>query len=137
MAIYDHYVCTYSMCEAFFTNTNAVSSIVSVTLKNVNTGTTLVRDHIESGYNKHAVLPESISVPAVKVVNQANIGAFMGRKNVEDDSTLRGTASSVPSDECYWVIGASTQSASCSVKAWVKVTYFVTLMEPNITASSP
>jgi len=73
-----------------------------------------------------------------KLTYSLNPAKFLGRKDPMSDSELKGNTASNPTEEAFFIIGASPDSAvdSTGVIAWVEIEYNIALIEPKVVPKS-
>lgn len=147
MTFYDHYTVVGSKISVTLhssgdTNIASNSGYIGLLLMDSSTSQTgTSHDYlIEQGKTSYKPYGESSSSGGiVKLFRKMGTKKFFGRKNVMDNSDLRGSASANPAEQNYWHLWVSPINLSydpVAVYITVKITYTAILTEPKVLAQS-
>lgn len=142
MQFYDHYLVLAAKINVFFTNTDSVNTqFAGVFVSDTASGITNDMDTlIENGRTRFKLLnPSGQNGHQKRVSMSINPNKFLNRSKPLSDPELKGSASTNPAEQCFFVLWARAQSSgedSAAVNATVMIDYVACYFEPKVLAQS-
>jgi hypothetical protein len=147
MVFYDHYTVKNCRLRIWFTadndtnvnSSNFIGGVIPVDNSTSLSGSSLTELQ-EQGRCKYAYIGESNSAVAFREIKyNLNIQNFFARKDIMDNSDLKGSSSANPTEGVFFHVFASPISTSYTITAahvHVNFEYDVQFSEPKLLASS-
>lgn len=141
--MYSHYTVIAARITCHYstdgTSGSTAANRVGISIRDVDgyagTGTLL----IEQGRTRWGTVAPVGSNNQKIIKNSCNIGRFLGRTNVMSDPELKGTVSTNPTEQAYfivWVAGIDDTNDAGAVYVTTEIDYIAILTEPKLLASS-
>lgn len=141
--MYDHYtVIGAKISVRFFSAGVAVAAntaIVGIALRDRSGYTGTLTEMLEQGRQVSRPLSTSDARGYTTVTYKVNPAKFLGRSKPLSDSQLKGTSSSNPAEQCYFIVFASSADGSSDttpIQTTVQIEYTAVLSEPLFLAQS-
>lgn len=141
MAMYDHYTVIGAKIKAEFTGTNLQTNNLNcfITLKDIPGVSADPNDYLEAYNTTHGVLIQTTGTSGlVKLTKGFSPRKFFHRTKVLTDQTARGTASSSPSEDALWHVGAApifpVDAGAINVNIYIE--YLAVFTERRVLAQS-
>lgn len=140
MPLYDNYtvIATKITVEGVNTDSTHENQLVMY-MKQNSVAETQFNTLVENGNCKTLLMtPKGGSRDRGQLTMAANPNKFLGRSNPLSDDELKGTVSSNPSEQCYWIIGVAPNSSenALPVSLQVIIEYTVIFTEPKMLIGS-
>lgn len=140
MLVYDHYVVIGSKLTVRLQNTDGSrNAMVILQLQDNPTVNTDLENVIENGTCTYRMLgPATSGTDTALLKMSCNPAKFLGRSKPMSDSDLRGSSSSNPTEQAYFVLSAqaSDETDTAQVFAVVTLEYVTVFTEPKQLAGS-
>lgn len=140
MPLYNHCTVLGSRITAWFSSEeSSLAQLVYLTLQGEDTTQLNPIDYLERQDCRTKVLTGRQGVGTCTLSMNYSTKGFFGRKDVLDDTSLRGDASNNPSEKAYFHLGCVAMdeaSDPASINVCYNIDYIITFHEPNDVASS-
>lgn len=140
MPLYDHYTVIASKITIEAVNTDATNENQLVLyMKDSSVAETQFNTLVENGNCKTLLMtPKGGSRDRGQLTMVANPNKFLGRSHPLSDDQLKGTVSSNPAEQCYWIVGVAPNNINNAdvVSLQAIIEYTVIFSEPKILIGS-
>lgn len=145
MTLFDHYTVTGSTIEVRFANASSTRPLCAISVRDGNVVDATMKGVAEYG-NKVMTntamakqgTGDNVGSPFKYLKTAVTVGTFLGRKSVQSDPELKGTAASNPTEQVFYHVTAGDvyNANTVSVDCYVSITYDVVFHEPKTPLAS-
>lgn len=131
---YEHYTVIASKIRVLYENTDSNNGVVAIAVTQQSTIGTDLELTIERGQCVYKQLNSTQDGNGTELTHQVNVKKFMGRPNILSEDDLRGTSSSNPADQVYFVVAASPVDSSVdmgAINCFIQIDYIAVWTEPK------
>lgn len=137
MALYDHFVVINAKITVWFANQSSSpngQSLATVSVRDNSTIVTNALDVMENRVNSSKILGIATGCHTDVIELDVNPNKFLGRSKPLSDPDLKGSATSDPTEQCFFHINVTPVDASQDIGStafWYRIDYTAVLIEPK------
>lgn len=140
IALYDHYVVIAAKITWKFGTTNAsvYDQVACISVRDDTTTSSNMIDNTERAVSIFEIMPAGPSADTKSLSLGVNPNAFLGRSSPLADSQLKGSASSNPTEGCFFHCAVAPLQAvdAATVNSYVVIEYTAMFIEPRAVGAS-